>query len=97
MEFVQRVKKYVADAGEREWCKMKLTLDEFVKGMHDHWWGSARDDITYFENFVQRFKNRYWSEHVQGRVRNDIASGKYKMIAKGTDSFSVFPWEIQEC
>lgn len=79
MEFIQRVKEYLIDIGEEEWVKMKLILDQGFKGVNDHWWGSARDDIKDFNDFVHRFKGRYWSEQVQGKIRNDISCGKYEL------------------
>lgn len=78
MEFIQRIKEYFVDITESNWGRMKMTLDQCFKGIHDHWWGSARDDIQNLEDFIQRFKGRYWSEIIQGRIREDISSGKYE-------------------
>lgn len=94
MEFIQRIKEYFIDSAENKWCKMRITLDQCFKVVSDNWWGSARDTIENFEDFMNKFKGKYWSTLIQGRIRDNI-SGRKNESGKGLTPSAYFLGKIR--
>lgn len=43
------------------------------------WWDMVSDDVQTFAEFEQRFRNQYWGQTQQMRVRQDLLFGQYRV------------------
>ena len=77
MEFLERMEKFIERNRETRWDRIREMLDETFRNTRDNWWIAVRPEITNLVEFKRQFKEKYWSETAQNKVRMDIFYGKY--------------------
>ena len=78
MDYIQRLDELLRRTGENRWDMIRAVLDDGFSGVEDHWWPTVRNDIASYVEFKGRFKNKYWSEVIQSRVRDELCNGQYR-------------------
>ena len=61
--------------------------------MYDNWWTAVRPDIPDLMEFKRQFKEKYWSDSTQNRIRMNLSNGKYD-ASKGQSTTSYFLGKI---
>lgn len=77
MEYIQRLSEYMERTGEKRWEIIKARIDGGFKESKDNWWDAVRHTVNNYADFVQKFKNQYWSPPIQHQVRNILANGRF--------------------
>ena len=77
MEFLERMEEFIERYRETRWDRIREMLDETFRNTRDNWWIAVRPEITNLNEFKRQFKEKYWSETAQNKVRMDIFYGKY--------------------
>ena len=108
MEFLERMEEFIERNRETRWDRIREMLDETFRNTRDNWWIAVRPEITNLVEFKRQFKEKYWSETAQNKVRMDIFYGKYD-ASNGQSPTSVsythldvykrqhFPYSIPSC
>ena len=77
MEFMKEMEdvymEYYQDNGNVAWIGRHLEGEAAV------WWRVIKNSGTNFAEFKEAFTNKYWSDMIQERVRNELEFGRYQM------------------
>ena len=77
MLFIERLEETVERTRETRWKTIRGMIDEMFKETYDNWWTAVRPDIQDLNEFRRQFKEKYWSESTQNRIRMNLSNGKY--------------------
>ena len=54
-------------------------IGRHLEGEAAVWWRLIKKSVTNFAEFKETFTNKYWSDMIQEKVRNELEFGRYQM------------------
>lgn len=76
LQFLSAINKYF-QAVDPNGNDLHLILDQALQGTSQEWWSYVEGTVRTIDDFSQRFRERYWNDAAQDRVRRELYDGIY--------------------
>lgn len=77
LEFLKRIEQYFNRNKVKLWEDKLVVLDQYLENEHSLWLSVVKESVSTYDEFVIRFKNKYWSSTIQQEYRSNLEIGKY--------------------
>lgn len=77
IKYLREMENYCLALQVTGWS-LQHALSSSLKGSANDWWHSVCDEVETVDEFMKKFKEEYWDQISQNKVRKDLEFGRYQ-------------------